>query len=464
MAIDKRYLLVVAAMCGLSMATVGLITNIAGLFFIPMAEEYGVLQGVASLTLTIANICVAVGGLATRKLTKLMSLKALLIAGAAVLAGSNLGTAFSPNIGITYALSVTKGLAGGVVGFVLITYVLNKWFQKKLGLVTSIAMGCSGLAGAIFTPIVQPVVQNMGWRAGQVLVSVFMVLLCLPAILFVPSCDPKDAGLVPFGESKTVASSVSQDKCASIRVNKMLAALVFLYAVLAAAVSSMPQHFPGLAVEAGLTVGVGAAMISSCMIANTAGKIVMGWLTDRIGARSSIITYTVAVCTSIIALLVVRAPAAFVVAAFFFGLCYSRATVGLSMMCRELFGKRGFGIVYPVAALGCSFSNAVFSSAVGFGYDLTGGYTVSLITFFVFLVGSGALVVWCYKVHASSARRGPRSRRTRNAGTVSTTGRRRLLLALFAGLSGADPGLGAARSSACRRATRRPCSSYTRQA
>ena len=251
MAIDKRYLLVVAAMCGLSMATVGLITNIAGLFFIPMAEEYGVLQGVASLTLTIANICVAVGGLATRKLTKLMSLKALLIAGAAVLAGSNLGTAFSPNIGITYALSVTKGLAGGVVGFVLITYVLNKWFQKKLGLVTSIAMGCSGLAGAIFTPIVQPVVQNMGWRAGQVLVSVFMVLLCLPAILFVPSCDPKDAGLVPFGESKTVASSVSQDKCASIRVNKMLAALVFLYAVLAAAVSSMPQHFPGLAVEAG---------------------------------------------------------------------------------------------------------------------------------------------------------------------------------------------------------------------
>ena len=106
--------------------------------------------------------------------------------------------------------------------------------------------------------------------------------------------------------------------------------------------------------------------------------------------------YTVAVCAAIAAMLVVHMPAAFIVAAFFFGLCYSRATVGLSMMCREVFGKRGFGVVYPVAALGCSFSNAVFSSAVGYGYDLTGGYTVSLVVFLVFLVGSATVVLWCY--------------------------------------------------------------------
>ena len=67
------------------------------------------------------------------------------------------------------------------------------------------------------------------------------------------------------------------------------------------------------------------------------------------------------------------------------------------MMCREVFGKRGFGIVYPVAALGCSFSNAVFSSAVGFGFDLTGGYTISLVVFLAFLVGSAALTQWCYR-------------------------------------------------------------------
>jgi len=397
MKMNGRYLLVVAAMCGLSAATVGLITNVAGLFFTPMAEEFGVMQGAASLTLTISNICVAIGGLATRKLTKLMPLRMLLCIGVAILAGSALLTAFAPSMGIAYLLSATKGLAGGVIGFVLITYVLNKWFVAQLGLATSIAMGCSGLAGAIFTPIIQPVVAGAGWRTGQMLVAALMVLLCLPAILLVPSCDPADAGLRPLCAEDEPVKPVAQGKKPPIKVDKLLFAGVVLYAILSAAVSAMPQHFPGLAEEMGLSVKVGAGMISVCMIANTLGKVVMGWLIDRIGARASILAYTVLVCGSIAAMFFVHVPAAFLVAAFFFGLCYSRATVGLTMMCREVFGKRGFGIVYPVAALGCSFSNAVFSSAVGFGYDLTGGYTISLIVFLAFLVGSALIVQWCYR-------------------------------------------------------------------
>lgn len=395
MRISGRYLVVVAAMCGLSAATVGLITNVAGLFFLPMATEFGVLKGTASLTLTVANICVALGGLATRRLTKLMPLRTLLVAGTTVLAGSTLATAFVPNIGAAYVLSATKGLAGGVIGFVLITYVLNKWFVEQLGLATSLAMGCSGVAGALFTPVLQPVVNAFGWRAGYMLVAALMVVLCLPAILLVPSCDPGDAGLAPFG-AKDEPARTSSHAGSPICVNKLLFGGAVLYAVLSAAVSAMPQHFPGFAQEVGLSATVGAAMMSCCMVANTLGKVVMGWLTDRVGARLSILVYTALVCAAIGALLLVHAPAAFVLAAFFFGLCYSRATVGLSMLCREVFGKRGFGVVYPVAALGCSFSNAIFSSVVGYAYDLTGGYVVSLVAFLAFLVASAAVVLWCY--------------------------------------------------------------------
>ena len=397
MKVTGRYLLVVATLCGLSAATVGLITNVAGLFFTPMADEFGVMKGTASMTLTIANICVALGGLATRRLTKLMPLRVLLIAGVAIMAGSAFGIALAPSISVAYLLSATRGLAGGIIGFVLITYVLNKWFVAQLGLVTSIAMGCSGLAGALFTPLIQPVVSNMGWRAGQMLVAALTVALCLPAILFVPSCDPGDVGLTPLGVKDASAQTTSKGPKPPIKVDKLLFAGVVLYAVLSAAVSAMPQHFPGFAEEVGLSAAVGAGMISACMVANTLGKIVMGWLTDRIGARASIMAYTALVAGSIVALLLVHVPAAFLVAALFFGMGYSPATVGLSMMCREVFGKRGFGIVYPVAALGCSFSNAVFSSAVGFGYDLTGGYTISLVVFLAFLIGSAVITQWCYR-------------------------------------------------------------------
>ena len=398
MKIGGKYLWVVVAMCGLSMATVGLLTNVAGLFFTPMAEEFGVMRGSVSLTLTIANTCVAVGGLATRRLTKMMPLRMVLLVATAIMAGSTFLMSLVPSMWLEYVLSATRGLAGGAIGFVLITYVLNKWFVAQLGLVTSIAMGFSGLAGAAFTPILQPVIDGMGWRAGMALIAAMQVALCLPAILLVPATDPTDAGLRPFGlaDNKQTVSA-HHDKSKPIKIDGMVYAGVVCYAVFAAAATAMPQHFPGYAEEVGLAAATGAAMLSACMVANTAGKIVMGWMTDRIGALRSIVIYTALVSVAIVALLVLHVPIVFVAASFFYGLCYGRATVGLTMMCRELFGKRGSGIVYPVAALGTSISNAIFSAALGYAYDLTGSYATSLIGLFVLLVGSVVLTLWCYR-------------------------------------------------------------------
>lgn len=396
MKLKGAYLYVVIAMCGLSAATVGLITNLAGLFFTPMAEEFGILQGASSLMLTIANICVALGGLATRRLTKMMPLRVLLIAGTAILAGSSVLTAFAPSIYVAYVLSALRGLAGGIIGFVLVTYILNKWFVEQLGLVTSLAMGSSGLAGAALTPVVQMVVSSMGWRAGQMAVGVLAALLCLPAILLVPSCDPKGAGLTAFGAKDAPAKTVTSAGNAPVSVDKLLFGAVVLYSALMAATTAMPQHFPGLAENVGLGTSLGAAMISASMVFNTAGKVAMGWLCDRIGAKKSVFVYAALVLAAIAGLLVVRTPMAYLVAGGVYGLGYSFATVALSMMCRELFGQRGAGIVYPVGNLGCSFSNAIFSSVVGFGYDLTGGYAISLVGFAAFIVGAVVLVVWGY--------------------------------------------------------------------
>lgn len=398
MKVGGRYLIVVACMCGLSMGTVGLLTNVAGLFFTPMAEEFGVMRGSASLTLTIANICVALGGLVTRRVTKAMPLRLMLLVTTAIMAGSSFLMALAPSMTLQYVLSATRGFAGGVMGFVLITYVLNKWFVAQLGLVTSIAMGFSGLAGALFTPIIQPVIEGSGWRAGMMLIAALQAALCLPAVLLVPSTDPTDAGLRPFGlaDNKETVSA-HHDKSKPVKIDKLVYAGVVCYAVLASAATAMPQHFPGYAEEVGLAAATGAGMISACMMANTAGKIVMGWMTDRMGALRSIAIYTVLVVASIAVLLVFRVPFAFAAAAFFFGLCYGRATVGLTMMCRELFGKRGSGIVYPVAALGTSISNAIFSSALGYAYDITGTYTLSLVVLLVLLVFSLVLTFWCYR-------------------------------------------------------------------
>ena len=400
MRMDKEHVLVVASLCGLAVATVGFTTNVAGVFFTPMADEFGILRGSASLTLTIANICAAIGGLFTRKIVHRMNVKAMLISFCALLVAATAGLALSPSILFAYLFSLLRGISVGVIGFVFIVYVLNKWFHERLGLMSSIAMGMSGLAGAIFAPILTPVVASAGWRVGYLVVAALTALFCLPALFFVPAIDPTDAGLMPYGakaDTDTEKAKATPSMAEPIHVDKLLAAGVMLYAILAAAVSAMPQHFPGLAQEAGLSAAVGAAMVSACMVTNTLGKILMGWLCDTIGARASILAFTSIIAASILALMGVHAPWAFAVASFFFGLTYARATVGLTMINRECFSKRAFDVVYPVAALCCSFSNAVFSSVVGFAFDVTGGYTVSLLFFLACLAVSALVVIWCYR-------------------------------------------------------------------
>ncbi|MDO4538619.1 MAG: MFS transporter [Coriobacteriales bacterium] len=389
---SRTHLIVLASMCGLSMATVGLITNVAGIFFTPMAEDFGILRGSASLTLTIANVCVALGGLFTRRLVKKLSMRALLVFCTIVLSASTWAMSCSPSIGLAYVLSAVRGLAGGVIGFVLITYVLNKWFEERLGLVTSIAMSCSGVAGAVFAPLIQAAIEQSGWRAGMMLTAVLHLVLCLPAILCVRSTDPVELGLEPYGSTRDVdLASDSPAGQQAVPIHKLAFVAVMGYAVLSAAVSAMPQHFVGFADSVGLTAATGAAMVSACMLSNTVGKVLMGWLCDKIGALKTILGFTVLVMASIGVLLRPSLPILCIAAAFVFGLCYARATVGLTMTCREVFGSRGFGLVYPKAALATSISNAVFSSAIGYAYDITGGYVVSLVTLLSFLACSAAL-------------------------------------------------------------------------
>ena len=179
-----KYIVIIAALCGLIASGVGLITNIAGLFFTPIAEELGLLRGAVSMNVTIGNLCFAAGGMMSPRVMKEKNLKTMLIAMTALIAGSTALLALCNNVFLMYVLNGLRGFASGIVGFVFVTIVINHWFFKNNALVTSIAMGFSGLAGAVFSPVMSSIIASSGWRTAYVISAVLMVLLNLPAIFF----------------------------------------------------------------------------------------------------------------------------------------------------------------------------------------------------------------------------------------------------------------------------------------
>ncbi len=399
MKITGRHLLVLIAMCGLLASGVGLVTNVAGLFLTPIVEEFGILKGSASLMMTICNISFAFGGLFVPRVMKEKQFKTMLIAGTAVLAGCTAALAVCPSIVPMYVLCVLRGLAAGLMGFVFVTSVLNQWFVSGIGLATSIAMSCSGLAGAAFSPLVGAVVNGVGWRMGYLLLGVLTVLLNLPAILFLPSLDPQVAGLKALGaDEQPQAAQTKATATAAKPVEKLsilLLVMVFTFSVLISAPTALPQHFPGIAELYGVAA-VGATMISFSMVANSLGKIAYGALCDRIGNRMSMIIYAAMVFAALFLLLVMRSPQALMIAAAMYGLCYALGTVAITMLTRDAFGPENYGRAYPIIGMGGNMANAVFSSVVGFMYDFSGGYVTTIILMAVLLAASVAIALYVY--------------------------------------------------------------------
>lgn len=405
MKITGRHLLVLIAMCGLLASGVGLVTNVAGLFITPVSEEFGILKGSASLMMTICNIAFAFGGLFVPRVMKEKSFKTVLIGGTAVLAGCTAALAVCPGIIPMYVLCVARGLAAGLMGFVFVTSVLNQWFVAGIGLATSIAMSCSGLAGAAFSPLVGSVVNGVGWRAGYVLLGALTVALNLPAIFFLPALDPTSAGFRALGadeQPKAAAKAASSEGVSAGKVSLVMLVLVFIFSVLISAPTALPQHFPGMAELYGVAA-VGATMLSFTMVANSLGKIAYGALCDRIGNRLSMIIYAAVICAALFLLLIFRSPQVLMVAAAMYGLCYALGTVAITMLTRDAFGPENYSKTYPIIGMGGNFANAIFSSVVGFMYDFSGGYVTTIILMFALLVGSVAIALYVYANKARTA-------------------------------------------------------------
>ncbi len=400
MKISGRYLLILIGMSGMIAASVGLTTNVAGLFFSPIATEFGILTGSVSLTLTICNIVFALGGLAAPKLLSEERLKMLLVTGTALIAGSTALLGLSPNIFVMYVLNAARGFAGGVLGFVLVTMVINHWFHANVGLATSIAMSCSGLAGALFSLIISSVIEKSGWRTGYLFVAVVMIILNLPAILFLPSLDPKTKNMVPLGEKEeaTTAAKNTENKTeATMPIVKGLFAMAIVYAFLSCGATALPQHFPGIAGSYGMTASVGAMMLSICMVANSLGKIVLGALSDKFGSQISLFLYCALIIVAVVVLWLVHLPFAMYIGAALYGLTYALGTVGVVMVTKDTFGMANYSKTYPTISLAGTLANAVFSSLIGFMYDISGNYATTLLMIFVMLVLCTLIVATVYK-------------------------------------------------------------------
>lgn len=383
---NKSHLFVLVVCCCIVAASIGMLTNSAGVFFTPIAENLGVGKGAVSMSLTLANIAYAFGGLMTVKVIHENNFKKMVFLFGTVYAISTALLSIAQSVFLLYVFSLIRGASTGIAGMVLVTILINNHYKEGVGFATSIALGFSGIAGALLSLVFSWMIGIAGWRLTYVVEGILAFFLYLPCIVGPVSLNNRikeDAV-----ESKDTTTSTTGVVPLPIFV------LVCAYTFLIASVTALPQHFPSLA----STAAVGSLMVSVTMVMNTAGKIILGAISDKIGAEKALEGYGVLVVIGLVVLVVCKShPIFLIVGAVLVGLVYAMAAVGPVLLSQNLF-RESYNAYYPKVSLVGTISNALFTTAVGFVYDIANSYDPALWLVALFAIIAIGTLVYANKI------------------------------------------------------------------
>jgi MFS family permease len=404
----------------------GLIVNTSGLYFTSLQHEFGVAKAAVSLPVTIRDLigalALGVAGILMKKINaKVMLSVAVAVCGASFIVCSMLTAIWQ--FDVFFALI---GISMVVPVMVAPAVLLSGWFTKRLGMVMGIALGLSGIGGAVMNPVIAAVIKSFGWRNGYLVTGILLMVLILPFTLFVAKWMPDAAkGEVAYGATlpsvgagvgvgagigagaHAAASQTGADYSGSVTTEggidakKAFRTPTFIFFVvsliLLQIISGYVQHISSFEISHGLTLEQGAVVVTGIMLGAAVGKATIGMLLDRFRVEAVICAYVIVAVVGWLGVALIGTPAVAVVAGFLCGLGQGYQLVAIPWMIRQAFGPKDYSEILSIATM---FSNMMLALAVtihGSLVDATGSYATSFILVVVAYVLATVLGLGAYK-------------------------------------------------------------------
>lgn len=399
---SKMHWVVMLTLCGVAISAVGLPVMTNGVFIQPIADDLGVYRGTVSMHNTLTLLLKAIMSLYIPALIQRFTFKKLMTVGVILAGVSNYLLGWTDQIWVFNILGILRGIGAGMLAWVPLTIVINEWFREKHGLVTSIVLSFSSIAGAVFSPLFTSLIQTMGWAPVYRLMGILMILFSLPIILIPFSLDPRESGYLPYGAPEESSGTTEKQRQVISReeakdVSGWLFSLLFIFTLFQTMLIGVPQHFPGFAATLSQPAEVGATMLSIAMVSSIVFKLGLGYISDQVGpVKSSVIILSLIGFSSLILVATTNVPLLYVGAGLF-GAIYAIPSVSVTLLTKEFFGRYHFIRLYPILAFSTSLGGAVSLSVVGFIYDFSGSYVPAFIIAFLINVVNSIILLYMKK-------------------------------------------------------------------
>ena len=383
--------IILVAMCGIMIGTMGTVSSCMGIFTPAVAEDLGVPITAVAVYFTIRTLTMTafqpVAGVMFGKIDI-----RILIGVAIILSngGMMLMSQFH-HIWGWYICAVLNGIGLSFICYLLIPVVLNNWFKKNVSFSIGLATACTGIGGAIFSPLCGQWIAHYGFRNTYIMIGGIGMVVSLICALFLLRSRPEDKGLRPFGDEPAEKEDVPTAEAKGMSLKEAVRTpqfiLVYLIVIGVYFAGAFMQDVTNMAVSKGFDIQHAATVSTAMMLGIIFGKLVLGLINDHIGTRT---TLTVGAAFGIVSFVFLvqgdSSPTLVYVGGFIFGACCAAMSVNPAFAVKRAFGMKEYAKLYSYAAAAGTLTSSIGHLVYAAVYDLTGSYNGVMIACLIALV------------------------------------------------------------------------------
>lgn len=361
-------------LASVGLSTIGGIGLWSSVVVLPSIEvEFGVDRGSASLPYFATMLGLAIGGIAIGRLSDRFGIMPLLIF-SSIMLGS--GYVVSAHVTSYWQFILVQALMIGMLGasgsFGPLVADISLWFKRRRGIAVGIVASGNYLAGAIWPPILEQMIEAVGWRQTHMTVGFFCTAAMLPLCFILRRRSNAVRDSSPENSPHEMISTGLSPKA--------LQALLILAGLGCCIAMSMPQvHIIAYCLDLGYGTAKGAEILSVMLALGIVSRLVSGWIADHIGGVGTLILGSMLQCLALLLYLPFDGLAPLYIVSAIFGLSQGGIVPSYALIVRQYFPAKEAGARVSLVLMATVVGMALGGWMSGKIYDLTGSYQAAFL-------------------------------------------------------------------------------------
>ncbi|HEX2510300.1 MAG TPA: MFS transporter [Microvirga sp.] len=371
------------------LSTIGCVGMWSVVVVLPAVEaEFEVARADASLPYSLMTIGFAFGGVLMGRLADRFGVFVPVSLGAVALGAGYALSALSTSLWqFALAHGVLIGFLGSSATFSPLLADITHWFERRRGIAVAICASGSYLAGTIWPPVVQHLIETVGWRQAHLGIGLFCTLTLVPLAFGLRRRAPAH-----WSAATAATETAARTTGLSPRALQMLLAAAGLTCCVAMA---MPQvHIVAYCGDLGYGVARGAEMLSLMLGLGIVSRIASGWIADQIGGVATLLLGSVLQALALFLYLWFDGLTSLYVISALFGLFQGGIVPSYALIVREYFAPAEAGTRVGIVIMATLFGMALGGWISGLIFDWTGSYRMAFANGMLWNVLNAGIALW----------------------------------------------------------------------